>query len=83
MPKPRAFLDPLFIVTPNPGNLTFPAQDIKILVLIQDTVTLGANHASRYGGYEAIGLDCEAHEKQGLANIAGVGGLKPDQLSSP
>jgi hypothetical protein len=34
MPKPRAFLGLLLITIPNPGDLTFPTQDIKILVIL-------------------------------------------------
>ena len=34
MPMPRAFLDPLLIAVPNPGDLTVPTQDIKTLVVL-------------------------------------------------
>lgn len=40
MPKPRAFLGLLLITIPNPSDLTFLTQDIKILVVLQGTVTL-------------------------------------------
>lgn len=41
MPKPR--LSPVILI-PNSGDLTFPTQDIKILMVLQGTVTLEVNH---------------------------------------